>query len=82
MSAGIATPAPPAIRGINGDVREPSYIIWLRHGHPRRLCASLAQAGVIDVAVHTPDPCRDDPEPFDTPLSGPPRDITKCGIRS
>ena len=52
MSAGTATPAPPAIRGINGDVREPSYIIWLRHGHPRRLCASLAQAGVIDVAVH------------------------------
>ena len=52
MSPGTATTAPPAIRGINGDVREPSYIIWLRHGHPDAYVRSLTQAGVIDVAVH------------------------------
>lgn len=42
----------PPLSGPDGDVREPSNIIWLRHSHPDAYLRSLAQAGVIDLAVH------------------------------
>ena len=42
----------PPISGIDGDVREPSNIIWLRNAHPEPYLVSLAEAGVIDLAVH------------------------------
>jgi len=42
----------PPLSGIDGDVREPSNIIWLRNAHPETYLVSLAEAGVIDLAVH------------------------------
>ncbi|HEY5880969.1 MAG TPA: hypothetical protein VIU11_18800 [Nakamurella sp.] len=44
----------PPISGIDGDVQEPSNIIWLRNAHPETYLASLAEAGVIDLAIHNP----------------------------
>ena len=43
---------PPPISGIHGDVREPRNIIWLCNAHPETYPVSLAEAGVIDLAVH------------------------------
>lgn len=42
----------PPISGIDGDVREPSNIIWLRNAHPEPYLVSLAEAGVIDLALY------------------------------
>ncbi len=41
----------PPISGIDGDVREPRNI-WLCNAHPETYPVSLAEAGVIDLAVH------------------------------
>jgi len=40
------------ISGIDGDVRDPSNIIWLRHAHPDTYVQSLADAGLIDLAIN------------------------------
>jgi hypothetical protein len=42
----------PPVSGIDGDVQEPSNIIWLRNAHPDGYVQSLAAAGVIDLAIH------------------------------
>jgi hypothetical protein len=42
----------PPLSGIEGDVREPANIIWLRHGFPDTYLRSLADAGVIDLAIY------------------------------
>jgi|GEM_PF-3564477 len=42
----------PPISGIDGDVQNPSNIIWLRNAHPDTYLRSLAEAGVIDLAIH------------------------------
>jgi hypothetical protein len=42
----------PPLSGIDGDVRDPSNIIWLRNAHPDTYLHSLAVAGVIDLAIH------------------------------
>jgi hypothetical protein len=36
----------------DGDVQQPSNIIWLRNAHPETYLLSLADAGVIDLAIH------------------------------
>ena len=43
----------PPLSGIDGDVQDPSNIIWLRNAHPDGYVQSLAAAGVIDLAVQT-----------------------------
>lgn len=43
----------PPISGIDGDVREPSNIIWLRNAHPETYQVSLAEADVIDLAIYS-----------------------------
>ena len=40
------------ISGIDGDVREPCNIIWLRHAYPEEYVASLARAGMVVLDVH------------------------------
>ena len=42
----------PPLSGIDGDVREPSNIIWLRNAHPDNYLRSLAQTGIIDLAIY------------------------------
>ena len=42
----------PPLSGIDGDVREPSNIIWLRNSHADGYVQSLAAAGIIDIAIH------------------------------
>ena len=42
----------PPLSGIDGDVQDPSNIIWLRNAHPDSYIQSLAAAGVIDIAIH------------------------------
>jgi len=42
----------PPLSGIDGDVQEPSNIIWLRNAHPDAYVQSLAAAGIIDIAIH------------------------------
>ncbi len=42
----------PPLSGIDGDVREPSNIIWLRNAHPDAYVQSLADAGLIDLAIN------------------------------
>jgi hypothetical protein len=42
----------PPLSGIDGDVRDPSNIIWLRNAHPDSYIQSLAAAGIIDLAIH------------------------------
>jgi hypothetical protein len=41
----------PPISGIDGDVREPSNIIWLRNAHPAEYLQSLARAGAIQLDI-------------------------------
>jgi len=36
----------------DGDVREPTNIVWLRNAHPDTYLRSLAEAGVIELAIH------------------------------
>jgi hypothetical protein len=43
----------PPLSGIDGDVQDPINIIWLRNAHPDTYVQSLADAGVIDLAIHT-----------------------------
>ena len=42
----------PPISAIDGDVREPSNILWLRNGSAREYVLSLARAGVITLDVY------------------------------
>jgi hypothetical protein len=42
----------PPLSGIDGDVRDPSNIIWLRNADPRGYLESLAAAGIIDITIH------------------------------
>ena len=42
----------PPLSGIDGDVRDPSNIIWLRNCHADGYVQSLAAAGVIDLSIH------------------------------
>ncbi len=42
----------PPISGIDGDVQDPSNIIWLRNAHPDDYLQSLADVGIIDLAPH------------------------------
>jgi hypothetical protein len=42
----------PPLSGIDGDVQNPSNIIWLRNAHPDSYIQSLAAAGIIDLAIH------------------------------
>ena len=42
----------PPLSGIDGDVQDPSNIIWLRNAHPDAYVQSLAAAGIIDIAIH------------------------------
>lgn len=42
----------PPLSGIDGDVREPHNIIWLRHAYSEPYLISLARAGAIDLAIH------------------------------
>ena len=42
----------PPLSGIDGDVQDPSNIIWLRNAHPDTYVQSLAAAGVIDLAIY------------------------------
>lgn len=41
----------PPISGIDGDVKEPSNIIWLRNAHPEAYLQSLARAGVVQLDI-------------------------------
>ena len=41
----------PPISGIDGDVQNPSNIIWLRNAHPDSYVQSLAADGIIDIAI-------------------------------
>jgi len=41
----------PPISGIDGDVKEPSNIIWLRNAHPAAYLQSLARAGVVQLDI-------------------------------
>lgn len=43
----------PPVSGIDGDVQEPSNVIWLRHAHPDSYLRSLAAAGAADLAAYT-----------------------------
>jgi hypothetical protein len=43
----------PPVSGIDGDVQNPSNIIWLRNAHPDGYIHSLAAAGAIDIAVQS-----------------------------
>ena len=42
----------PPLSGIDGDVQDPSNIIWLRNANPYGYVQSLAAAGVIDLAIY------------------------------
>ncbi len=42
----------PPRSGIDGDVQDPSNIVWLRNAQSDRYIQSLAEAGVIDLAIH------------------------------
>ena len=42
----------PPLSGIDGDVQDPSNIIWLRNSHADGYVQSLAAAGIIDIAIH------------------------------
>ena len=42
----------PPLSGIDGDVQEPSNIIWLRNAHPDAYVQSLSAAGIVDIAFH------------------------------
>ena len=42
----------PPLSGIDGDVRDPRNIIWLRNAHADGYVQSLAAAGVADIAIH------------------------------
>lgn len=41
----------PPLSGIDGDVQNPTNIIWLRNAHPDSYIQSLATAGMIDLAI-------------------------------
>lgn len=41
----------PPVSGIDGDVREPANIIWLRNAHPAEYLRSLARAGVMQLDI-------------------------------
>ena len=43
----------PPLSGIDGDVRDPRNIIWLRNAHPEDYIQSLAAAGLIDLASYS-----------------------------
>lgn len=40
------------ISGIDGDVHEPTNILWLRNSHPDAYVQSLARAGIVQLDVH------------------------------
>ena len=50
MYRSYTDPLPPQF-GIDGDVQDPSNIIWLRNAHPDAYVQYLAAAGIVDIAI-------------------------------
>lgn len=42
----------PPLSGIDGDVRDPTSIIWLRNAHPDGYVQSLAEGGIINLVIY------------------------------